>query len=359
MKRPFVSVIIPNYNSARTIKSCVESVLSTDYASFECIVVDDCSTDNSVELIKGINCRIIRLKKNSGPATARNAGVKHSKGDIVFFVDSDLILKPNAIAEVVKTFDMSEIAIRKLPASARGKKAISEHAQEHVPCFSTGVLDKNKEIGGVQGIYSSIPANKTFIGKIMAIKKFTDFDGSKKLTFITGAITALRKDVFNEAGGFDIRYRGADVEDYDLGHKIAEKHLLLYNPNIQGEHYFPTLIKACKNYFKRSGQWVSIFRKRKRFDSGAASKKGGLSAIVSVLIILSLIISLFMPYVFILFFSLLLLFLVLNSKFLKKAITQEGTIFTLESIPVLCILFNAALLGAAFSFIRMIVGRNR
>ena len=323
MKRPFVSVIIPNYNSAKTIKSYVESVLSNDYTSFECIVVDDCSTDNSVELIKGMNCRIIRLKKNSGPAAARNTGVEHSKGDIVFFVDSDLILKTNAISEVAKTFA------------------------------------KNKEIGGVQGIYSPIPANKTFIAKIMAIKKFTDFEGSKKLSFITGAITALRKDVFNEAGGFDIRYRGADVEDYDLGHKIAEKHLLLYNPNIQGEHYFPTLIKACKNYFKRSGQWVSIFRKRKRFDSGAASKKGGLSAIVSVLIILSLIISLFMPYVFILFFSLLLLFLILNSKFLKKAITQEGVIFTLESIPVLCILFNAALLGAAFSFIRMIVGRNR
>ncbi|GAI16771.1 unnamed protein product, partial [marine sediment metagenome] len=124
----------------------------------------------------------------------------------------------------------------------------------------------------------------------------TDFLGIEKLTAIGGAISALRKEVFLEAGGFDTHYMGADVEDFDLGHKIAKNHILLFNSKIQGKHYFPTLWKACKNFYKRSGQWSQLFMKRKRFDTGAASKRGGISSVVSGLLTLSFFVMLIWPY---------------------------------------------------------------
>jgi len=323
MKNPNVSVIVPNYNSSKTIRKCIKAVLSNDYSNFECIVVDDCSTDNSIDLINDLTCKVISTYKNQGPAYARNIGAKNAKGDIIFFVDSDLILLSNAVSEAVKT------------------------------------LRGNKDVGGVIGIYSSIPANNTFVAKVMAIKKRTDFFGVKKTTCISGAITALRKKVFLEFGGFDTRFKGADVEDFDLGHKITEKYSLIFNPKIQGRHYFPGLWKACKNFYKRSSQWFSIFIKCKRFDTGAASKKGAASSITSGLVTPSLFVSALWPPALIIFLLLLSLFILLNKNFFKQSIKQEGTIFVIRSIPVLCILFNAAFLGSALSIPKTLLRGNK
>jgi glycosyltransferase involved in cell wall biosynthesis len=69
----FISVVIPNYNNGNTIGKCLEGVLSSKYDRYEVIVVDDASSDNSVEIINRFPCRLIRLEKHAGAAKARNA----------------------------------------------------------------------------------------------------------------------------------------------------------------------------------------------------------------------------------------------------------------------------------------------
>ena len=87
-----VSVIIPSYNREKTIERAVMSVLNQTYKDLELIVVDDCSKDNTVEVLKSIKddrLKIIRLEKNSGACVARNVGIENAQGDYIAFQDSD------------------------------------------------------------------------------------------------------------------------------------------------------------------------------------------------------------------------------------------------------------------------------
>jgi glycosyltransferase involved in cell wall biosynthesis len=96
---PDISVIIPLYNKGMIIERTVKSVLEQTYPNFELIIVDDGSTDNSVEVVQQIKDERIRLirQKNSGPSAARNTGVRNANTDWVVFLDGDDELLPDAL----------------------------------------------------------------------------------------------------------------------------------------------------------------------------------------------------------------------------------------------------------------------
>lgn len=85
-----LSFVIPNYNSGNLLKRCVMSIIASDNTHFEIIVVDDGSSDKSIDLIKGLDSRITIIKQfNQGVAVARNNGLKNVSGDYVAFIDAD------------------------------------------------------------------------------------------------------------------------------------------------------------------------------------------------------------------------------------------------------------------------------
>lgn len=87
-----ISIVIPNYNRGHVIGKAIISVLNQTYAEFELIIVDDCSTDNSIQIIsefKDERVKILKLDKNSGAAAARNHGIKNALGDYISLLDSD------------------------------------------------------------------------------------------------------------------------------------------------------------------------------------------------------------------------------------------------------------------------------
>lgn len=108
--KPLVSVIIPMYNSAKFVPQTLESLLNQTIKNFEVIVVDDCSTDNSVEVVEsfaekfdseGIKLNIIKLPKNTGkPGLPRNVGIKIARGKYVSFLDSDDLYTKTALEEL-------------------------------------------------------------------------------------------------------------------------------------------------------------------------------------------------------------------------------------------------------------------
>ena len=90
--RPVVSVVIPTYNRAHLVGRAIQSVLRQTYSDFELIVVDDGSTDNTVEVVEAYQdprIRLIRLARNYGVSRARNEGIQAARGEWVAFLDND------------------------------------------------------------------------------------------------------------------------------------------------------------------------------------------------------------------------------------------------------------------------------
>lgn len=113
MEKPKVSIIIPTYNSGKTLSKCLESVYGQSYPFFEVIIVDNYSNDNTVEIAKKFGAKVIQAKSN--PAAARNIGVANSTGKYVLFVDSDQILSPTVIEECVKKCESGDTSMVKIP----------------------------------------------------------------------------------------------------------------------------------------------------------------------------------------------------------------------------------------------------
>lgn len=100
-----VSIIVPVYNAAKFINETIDSVLAQTYGNFELILVDDCSKDNSMELMKAYTderVKIYEQPENMGAWAARNRGLSEAKGRYIAFIDSDDIWKPEKLEREMK-----------------------------------------------------------------------------------------------------------------------------------------------------------------------------------------------------------------------------------------------------------------
>ena len=171
-----ISVIIALYNAENVIGRCLESVYRSSFKDYEVIVVDDCSTDNSYEVAGRFPCRLFNLPVNSGPARARNYGVEQSKGDILFFIDSDTELDEKALGLINETFK-----------------------QENDLAAIVGLPEKRSLGQGMASAYNALKNHYT----LATAGRYCDY--------FTTQVGAVRRKTFLEVGGFDKRFRGADV----------------------------------------------------------------------------------------------------------------------------------------------------
>lgn len=101
MEQPLVSVIIPTYNSAKFLELCLESIRRQTWKKVEIVVVDDGSTDGTLEIAEKYECIIVSNPKK-GRTEAKNEGIRHSAGEYFFFIDSDMELSYNTIKKCVQ-----------------------------------------------------------------------------------------------------------------------------------------------------------------------------------------------------------------------------------------------------------------
>jgi len=209
-KKPNFSIIIPTYNREKMVIRAIESVLNQSYKNIEIIVIDDCSTDNTKEIINGLFCKdkrikYIRTKKNLGGAGARNFGVKESSGEFIAFLDSD----DEALPHWLK---ISFYIIKKLP--------------ETWGCLYPRHLEKN-ELTGIS-YHSITPLKKGNIYKSL-------LEGKAMHIGASGVI--VKKEVFKSICGFDETLRG--FNDIDLFYRIAKNNTFHYinSPQIIMHHH--------------------------------------------------------------------------------------------------------------------------
>jgi hypothetical protein len=105
--KELVSIITPLYNSEKLISETIESVLAQTYKNWEMIIVDDCSTDNGVNIVNKYQknddrIKLIKLSKNSGAAVARNTAIKNADGRYIAFLDSDDLWYPKKLEKQIE-----------------------------------------------------------------------------------------------------------------------------------------------------------------------------------------------------------------------------------------------------------------
>jgi glycosyltransferase involved in cell wall biosynthesis len=190
-----VSVIIPTYNRASTVHDAVRSALNQTYASIEVIVVDDGSTDDTAARLQTFSSKITILsQKNNGPSLARNHGARHASGEILAFLDSDDVWKPDKIRRQVELME----AYGNLMTCCVCNAEILDRANL-----------RNPDAFGIAGVNSqheeSVWQNP---GEVLA---------SRFLLF--NQVAAIRRDAFVKVGGYNSRINL--LEDHDLALKLA------------------------------------------------------------------------------------------------------------------------------------------
>lgn len=110
-KQELVSIIIPTYNAEKSIVRCINSVVNQTYRNVEIIVINDGSTDKTLELLEKIKCEHSNInvinKRNEGVSKARNDGISNAKGKYIYFADSDDYISENTISEMVEAQEKS------------------------------------------------------------------------------------------------------------------------------------------------------------------------------------------------------------------------------------------------------------
>ena len=111
MKVPLVSIIIPVYNAADSIGTITNQILKQSFKDFELILVDDGSTDTTLQIIRGFASKdkrvVVRAQKNGGPSSARNTGLQKARGTYIQFYDADDAIVPGALKQLVATAEAS------------------------------------------------------------------------------------------------------------------------------------------------------------------------------------------------------------------------------------------------------------
>jgi hypothetical protein len=227
-----VSVIIPNHNKARTLRACLGSVLAQSHPPADIIVVDDASTDDSRQIIREFPVRLICFEANRGPAAARNAGARAAIGDVLFFLDSDIALEPEAIANALR------------------------------------VLREHPECAMVQGIYDWRPL--VVDSRVEEYKALCEhFWRRRSVGEATGALVALaaiRRSAFEEVGGFDESL--LDAEDVEFGTRLLARSVIRTSDEVVGRHddvdrFWPYLTEHVRRAVRYGGLLTQLWRRNR------------------------------------------------------------------------------------------------
>lgn len=149
MSSPLVSVIIPVYNAQKTIATAIKSLQQQTLQDIEFLLVDDCSNDNTAEIIKTFSetdsrIRYFRMQKNRGPGAARNLGLENAKGSYIGFMDADDIIAPDIFEKLYNSAEGYDIAICGYYDAKLNTKQEADILAETKPEKDTVITDKNE-----------------------------------------------------------------------------------------------------------------------------------------------------------------------------------------------------------------------
>jgi lipopolysaccharide/colanic/teichoic acid biosynthesis glycosyltransferase/glycosyltransferase involved in cell wall biosynthesis len=290
---PFVSVVVPAYNEARTIASCVAALQSQEYPRdcYEIIVVDDGSTDGTPTIAAEAGATVIHQQRGR-PAAARNAGIRAARGDLILFTDGDCAPLPDWIAALVDPFSQNEVA-------------------------------------GCKGIYAT--RQQSLVARFVQLEYEDKYDrlyGQSYIDFVDTYSAAYRRDVLVANNSFDERF--PYLEDQELSFRLARRgYRMVFQPDAIVFHNHAATLS---DYFRKKfiiGFWkAQVIR---RFpDRGVSDSHTPqvlkLQLLLMAVALLALAGMVLHPFSGLLLAVVLALFLLTTIPFVRKAWAKDRTV---------------------------------
>ena len=179
-----LSIVVPVHNDARNLAICLAALRRADVKSWEMIVVDDASTEDIFSISNQAGASYLRLPMRGGPGAARNAGWRIAEGNIVLFVDSDVVVPPDAPRRLLDR------------------------------------LGQRADLVGVFGSYDDSPAVRSFYSQFRnLLHHYVHQTSSPDARTFWAGFGAIRRRALENSGGFDEQIEG--MEDVELGMRLA------------------------------------------------------------------------------------------------------------------------------------------
>jgi len=323
-----ISVIVPVHEGGEAFIRCLSALRAAKPAPLEILVVADGAIPDDLQAAREAGVRAIELPVRAGPARARNVGARAARGEILLFVDADVLAPVDTLALVALAFD-------RCPAPA-----------------------------AIIGSYDAAPAGATFLSQYKNLQHhFVHQTGRERAATFWGACGAIRRATFLELGGFDERYGRPCVEDIEFGyrlcragkeirlcHRLQVKHLKVWTPG--------TLLKT--DFLYRALPWTELILRYRTVPNDLNLNWGGrLSALCALVLVGGLLGTLWTRWSLAPAAGAVIGLMLLNAPFYGLLRRRRGTWFALRAIPWHWFYYLYSLAGFALALLRHLLRIRR
>jgi GT2 family glycosyltransferase len=322
-----VTVIVPVHNGGEGFRRCLEAIAAAAPPPAELIVVADGDTDGSRELARSAGAMVLERARPGGPAVARNLGARSATGEILFFLDADVEVAPDAIGRVQAAFAA------------------------------------DPELAALIGSYDDAPGEPDFLSQYKNLLHHYTHQTARGVAFtFWGACGAIRRELFLAAGGFDEGYTRPSIEDIELGYRLARAgHRLRLDKELQVKHLkrWDALTLLRTDFFARALPWTELIHREGRITNDLNLSLASRLSVVAVYGLGgSLLLALRWPRALALGLLAVGALMALNAPVYRFLLRKRGGVFALRALPWHWLYY--AYSGAAFVIgtVRVGVGRR-
>ena len=307
---PFLSVIVPAHQAAGFLSETLGALAGSDLPRdrWELLVVDDASSDATAAIAAGWADRVVSLPAPAhGPGSARNAGVKESRGEWVVFIDADVRVHQDTLRRM------------------------------------TEAIASEPEMDALFGAYDEGPPHPSFLSQYRnLLHRYVHLESAGEVDTFWGGCGAVRRTAFLAVGGFDeLRFPRPQIEDIELGYRLRDRGFRTFiRPEIQGTHLkrWRFLAAIRTDLLDRGIPWVRLLLERDRIarPAGLNLKRGEpvkIALVCSALLLL--LIAVLTPRQDLVVAALVALagVVVWNLALVRWFVRQRGLVFALGVIP--------------------------
>jgi len=297
-----ISVIVPVHNGGENFHRCLSSLAEAVPPPKEIIVVADGDTDGSWHMASEFETRLLRLPVPKGPARARNLGALIVQGKILFFVDADVVIPKDAIAQIAAIFN------------------------------------DDPGLAALFGSYDDEPFSPNFLSQYKNLfHHYIHQTAYEEASTFWSGCGAIRRDVFMELGGFNESYRKPCIEDIELGYRLRQAGYRIHLcKTLQVKHLkrWSIISLLTSDFFQRALPWTKLIIRDHAFINDLNLRSSSRVSIILIYGLLATVIGAgWWPGMLVVGSALILLLLMINNplyQFFKK---KRGLRFAVQAIP--------------------------